>query len=104
MSERDGRRGGEETPEGAEDLRVTRIALVGKPNTGKSSLANCILGSERMIVSDIPAPPGFRGFRIVREGRELVLIDTAGLRKKGKISEKVEEYSVSMCGEEHRAR
>ncbi|MBP7528656.1 MAG: ribosome biogenesis GTPase Der [Syntrophorhabdaceae bacterium] len=90
--------------EGAEDLEreeelpaaVTRIALVGKPNTGKSSVANCILGAERMIVSDIPGTTRDSvDSRITFNGRELVLIDTAGLRKKGKIYEKVEEYSVS---------
>jgi GTP-binding protein len=84
--------------EGEEETRssVTRIALVGKPNTGKSSVANCILGSERMIVSDIPGTTRDSvDSRIVYNGRELALIDTAGLRKKGKIYEKVEEYSVS---------
>lgn len=75
---------------------ATKIALVGKPNTGKSSLANCILGSERMIVSDIPGTTRDSvDSQIAYNGRDLVLIDTAGLRKKGKISEKVEEYSVS---------
>ncbi len=75
---------------------ATKIALVGKPNTGKSSIANRILGSERMIVSDIPGTTRDSvDSQIAYEGRELLLIDTAGLRKKGKISEKVEEYSVS---------
>lgn len=75
---------------------VTRIALVGKPNTGKSSVANCMLGAERMIVSDIPGTTRDSvDSQITFNGTELVLIDTAGLRKKGKIYEKVEEYSVS---------
>lgn len=82
--------------EASEQAKITRIALVGKPNTGKSSVANCILGSERMIVSDIPGTTRDSvDSGISFEGKELILIDTAGLRKKGKIYEKVEEYSVS---------
>lgn len=88
--------GDEEDADGAVPAGITRIALVGKPNTGKSSVANCILGSERMIVSDIPGTTRDSvDSGITFDGRELVLIDTAGLRKKGKIFEKVEEYSVS---------
>ena len=88
--------GGEEEEEVGGQTAITRIALVGKPNTGKSSVANCILGSERMIVSEIPGTTRDSvDSRIIFNERELVLIDTAGLRKKGKISEKVEEYSVS---------
>ncbi len=88
--------GEEETEEISERAKATRIALVGRPNTGKSSVANCILGSERMIVSDIPGTTRDSvDSGVVFEGRQLVLIDTAGLRKKGKIDEKVEEYSVS---------
>ncbi len=80
----------------ADEVRATRIALVGKPNTGKSSVANRVLGSERMIVSDIPGTTRDSvDSGIIFNGKELVLIDTAGLRKKGKIYEKVEEYSVS---------
>ncbi|MBP1749208.1 MAG: GTP-binding protein Der [Deltaproteobacteria bacterium] len=86
----------EENEEISERAKVTRIALVGKPNTGKSSVANCILGSERMIVSDIPGTTRDSvDSGIIFDDRQLVLIDTAGLRKKGKIYEKVEEYSVS---------
>ncbi len=82
--------------DGPDEAKATRIAFVGKPNTGKSSLANCMLGSERMIVSDIPGTTRDSvDSGISFDGRELVLIDTAGLRKKGKIYEKVEEYSVS---------
>jgi len=88
--------GDDEDADGAAHTGITRIALVGKPNTGKSSIANRILGSERMIVSEIPGTTRDSvDSGITFDGRELVLIDTAGLRKKGKIFEKVEEYSVS---------
>jgi GTP-binding protein len=73
-----------------------RIAFVGKPNTGKSSITNMLLGSERMIVSDIPGTTRDAiDSKIVFRDRELVLIDTAGLRRKSRIEVKVEEYSVS---------
>jgi GTPase len=86
----------EDRQDEADETRVTRIALVGKPNTGKSSVANRVLGSERMIVSEIPGTTRDSvDSGIIFEGNQLVLIDTAGLRKKGKIYEKVEEYSVS---------
>jgi GTP-binding protein len=73
-----------------------RIALVGRPNTGKSSIANRLLGSERMIVSDQPgttrdAVDSVLSFREKR----FVIIDTAGMRRKGRISMRVEEYSVA---------
>jgi GTPase len=75
---------------------AVKIAFVGKPNTGKSSITNRMLGSDRMIVSDIPGTTRDSiDSRIVMKGKELILIDTAGLRKKSKISIKVEEYSVS---------
>jgi GTP-binding protein len=73
-----------------------KIAFVGKPNTGKSSITNRMLGSDRMIVSDVPGTTRDSiDSRIAVKGKEIVLIDTAGLRKKSKISMKVEEYSVS---------
>jgi GTPase len=73
-----------------------RIALVGRPNTGKSSLANRLLGSERMIVSDIPGTTRDSiDTTIEYEGSTFTVIDTAGLRKKARILQKVEEYSVS---------
>ncbi len=83
-----------------ENLNVTertlKIALVGKPNTGKSSITNKMLGKDRMIVSDVPGTTRDAiDSRIAVEGKEVILIDTAGLRKKSKISMKVEEYSVS---------
>ncbi len=73
-----------------------KIAFVGKPNTGKSSVTNRLLGSDRMIVSDVPGTTRDAiDSRIIAKGKEIIIIDTAGLRKKGKISMKVEEYSVS---------
>ena len=73
-----------------------KIAFVGKPNTGKSSITNRMLGSDRMIVSDVPGTTRDAiDSRIAVKGKEIILIDTAGLRKKSKISMKVEEYSVS---------
>lgn len=75
---------------------TVRIAFVGKPNTGKSSITNRMLGSDRMLVSNVPGTTRDAvDSRIIVRGKEIILIDTAGLRKKGKISVKVEEYSVS---------
>jgi GTPase len=75
---------------------AVKIAFVGKPNTGKSSITNRMLGSDRMIVSDVPGTTRDSiDSRIAVKGKEIVLIDTAGLRKKSKISMKIEEYSVS---------
>ncbi|HVN97430.1 MAG TPA: ribosome biogenesis GTPase Der [Syntrophorhabdaceae bacterium] len=73
-----------------------KIALVGKPNTGKSSITNRLLGADRMIVSVVPGTTRDAiDSQITFKERELLLIDTAGLRKKSKISMKVEEFSVS---------
>jgi GTP-binding protein len=73
-----------------------RIAFVGKPNTGKSSITNRLLGSERMIVSDVPGTTRDAiDSKIIFRDQGLVLIDTAGLRRKSRIEIKVEEYSVS---------
>ncbi|MSQ36081.1 MAG: ribosome biogenesis GTPase Der [Dehalococcoidia bacterium] len=83
---------GEPPPPREERLR---IAVVGRPNVGKSSLVNSILGAERVIVSDIPGttrdaidtPLDF-------EGHSLLLVDTAGIRRRGKIERGVERHSV----------
>jgi GTP-binding protein len=84
-----------ESPE-AEDSSAIRIAIVGKPNTGKSSITNKLLGSERMIVSDIPGTTRDSiDSKILYKDKEIVLIDTAGLRRKSKVSVKIEEHSVS---------
>lgn len=73
-----------------------KIALVGKPNVGKSSLTNKILGYERVIVSDIPGTTRDAIDSVFeRDGAEYTIIDTAGMRKKGRIDDKsIERYSV----------
>ncbi len=73
-----------------------KIAFIGRPNTGKSSIVNKIFGSERMIVSEIPGTTRDAiDTEIAFMDRKIVLIDTAGLRKKSKIIEKTEAYSVA---------
>jgi GTP-binding protein len=71
-----------------------KIALIGRPNAGKSSLVNAILGEERVIVSDIPGTTRDAiDTELEHEGRNLTLIDTAGLRKRGKIEPGIEKFS-----------
>ena len=78
----------------AEDERP-RIAIVGKPNVGKSSLINKILGEKRLIVSDIAGTTRDAVDTVVKwNGSEYVFIDTAGLRRKSKIKEELERYSI----------
>ncbi len=72
-----------------------RIAIIGKPNVGKSSIINKLLGEERVIVSDVAGTTRDAiDTAIVRNGTEYVFIDTAGLRKKNKIKEEIERYSI----------
>ncbi len=72
-----------------------RIAIIGKPNAGKSSIINKLLGEERVIVSDIAGTTRDAiDTEIVRNGTEYVFIDTAGLRRKSKIKEDLERYSI----------
>ncbi len=72
-----------------------RLSLIGRPNVGKSSLVNAILGEERVIVSSIPGTTRDAvdtPFR--RDEQDYVVIDTAGMRKRGKVYESTEKYSV----------
>ncbi len=72
-----------------------KIAIVGKPNVGKSSIINKIVGENRVIVSDIAGTTRDAiDTEISRNGREYVFIDTAGLRRKNKIKEELERYSI----------
>lgn len=82
----------EEEPEIEETIRV---AIVGRPNVGKSSLLNRLIGKERSIVSTIPGTTRDSiDTTIVRDGTAFTLIDTAGVRRAGKIQQGVEKYSV----------
>lgn len=78
-----------------EDDDVIRIAVVGKPNAGKSSIVNRILGEERAIVSDIPGTTRDAiDTPIEINGQKYIIIDTAGIRRKSRISDSLERYSV----------
>jgi len=84
----------EKTDEEEEDERP-KIAIVGKPNVGKSSIINKLLGEDRLIVSDIAGTTRDAVDAVVkRDGKEYVFIDTAGLRRKNKIKESLEHYMI----------
>lgn len=78
-----------------EDDEYIRIAMIGKPNVGKSSLINKLLGEERVIVSEVPGTTrdAIDSYLETDEGK-FILIDTAGLRRKSKVKEVIERYSV----------
>lgn len=88
----------EETEEEREQKRATRplkLAIVGRPNAGKSSLVNAILGQERAIVSDVPGTTrDSLDIHCTYNGRAYQLIDTAGIRRQAKLDEAVEIFSV----------
>lgn len=81
-----------ETPEEAE---MIRLAVVGRPNVGKSSLINRILGEERLLVSDVPGTTRDAIDTVCSvNSRSYLMIDTAGIRRKGRVSRKLEKFSV----------
>ncbi|MCL2171199.1 MAG: ribosome biogenesis GTPase Der, partial [Defluviitaleaceae bacterium] len=73
---------------------LIRVAIVGKPNVGKSSIINRILGEERVIVSDIPGTTRDAINTLYeRDGQKFMLIDTAGIRRRSKVKEDIEKFS-----------
>ena len=83
-----------EQPEEADD-KMIRIAIIGRPNVGKSRLLNSILGQERVIVSDVPGTTRDAiDTEIKINDRDVTLIDTAGIRRRGHIDQGIEKYSV----------
>lgn len=85
-----------ETPEESPDAQAgIRVAIIGKPNVGKSTLTNRILGEDRMVVYDQPGTTvDSIESHFERFGKKYILIDTAGVRKKANIKEKIEKFSI----------
>lgn len=84
-----------EQEDGEEETGRVRVAIVGRPNVGKSRLLNAILGQERSIVSDVPGTTRDPVDTDVDwNGHNLTLIDTAGIRRRGKVESGIEQYSV----------
>lgn len=85
-------------PEGSDNIEeedVIKVAIIGKPNVGKSSLVNSILGEDRLIVSNIPGTTRDAiDSTIEINGQKFVFIDTAGMRRKSKIKEEIERFSI----------
>ncbi len=84
-----------EKDENEDDKTITKVAVIGKPNVGKSSLINKILGENRAIVSDIAGTTRDAiDTEFENESGKYVLIDTAGIRRKNKIKESIEKFSI----------
>ena len=84
----------EADPSAEEDDGPPRIAVVGRPNVGKSTFVNRLAGEERMVVSPVPGTTRDAiDLPMKRNGRDLLLIDTAGLRRRTRVKEQVEYYS-----------
>jgi GTP-binding protein len=78
-----------------ENTVAARVAIVGRPNVGKSSLLNKLLGEERSVVSDVPGTTRDSIDTLLQfEGEEILLIDTAGVRRRGRVERGVEKHSV----------
>lgn len=83
-----------DTPDETEE-ELPRFAIVGRPNAGKSSIVNALIGEDRTIVTDIPGTTRDSIYtRYNKFGKEFYLVDTAGIRKKAKVNEDLEYYSV----------
>ena len=85
----------EDSRSAEEDDEIPKVAIVGKPNVGKSSIINKLLGQNRVIVSDVAGTTRDAIDTTVRwNGKDYVFIDTAGLRRKSKVREELERYSI----------
>ena len=83
---------GEDEPDEQPGIRV---AVIGKPNAGKSSLINCVTGEERVIVSDVPGTTRDSIDSVVMRGDDkFIFVDTAGIRRKSRVDEAIEKFSV----------
>jgi GTP-binding protein len=77
------------------DQEMIKLAVVGRPNVGKSSLINRVLGEKRLLVSDIPGTTRDAIDSVCKlNGKSYLLVDTAGIRRKGKVSKKLEKFSI----------
>ncbi len=91
----DGRPEGEEATKG-EDGKSVRVAIIGRPNVGKSSLLNRLVGQPRMVVSDVPGTTrdAIDTILTLEDGTEIVFTDTAGVRRRARVKERVEKFSA----------
>ena len=81
--------------EPAENTSQVRVAVLGRPNAGKSSLINKLLGLDRLLVSELPGTTRDSiDIRLTRNNREYLFIDTAGIRRKSKVSDKIDKFSM----------
>ena len=85
----------EDMPKDELDSKTLKLAIIGRPNVGKSTLVNRLLGEDRVVVFDMPGTTRDSIYiPFEREGRSYVLIDTAGVRRRGRIDEKSGKFSV----------
>jgi GTP-binding protein len=81
--------------EAAEEEDLIRVAVIGKPNVGKSSLVNLVLGEQRVIVADMPGTTRDAvDTRVENDHGKYIFIDTAGIRRKSKVDDRIEKFSV----------
>ncbi len=81
--------------ETTEDENVVRVSIIGRPNVGKSSLVNRLLGTKRLLVSDVPGTTRDSVDTLLDRGeKKYLLVDTAGIRRKSKVSERLEKYTI----------